>query len=140
MATLTEELLHHNAASTLHALPENKALKQSWFGDIGKDDFQEAYQQLFKAITTQGVSRLLVDERNMMALSTKGRMWLVTKFARREGKPALQQLQRVAIIKARSVFAATLTKLIFKSLSGISTFEYVYFDDESQALTWLGAA
>ncbi|HAA12891.1 MAG TPA: hypothetical protein DCE41_14825 [Cytophagales bacterium] len=133
----SEELVFHSTASTLHFLPEQKALKMSWFGDVGKDEFQETYRKLFQELLNQNTHLVLSDERNMMALSTKGRMWLLTKFAKRDGKKALTNIQKIAVIKARSVFAATLTKLIYKTLHSLSGFEYVYFEDEETALAWL---
>lgn len=133
----SEQLFYTSQSSTLHHLSDHAAIKMSWFGEVDREPFQETYKSLCAALQEKDAKWVIADERNMTGVSTKGRMWLVTKFGRREGKIALSRVQRIAIIKARSVFASTVTKLMYKTLQSIAGFEYEYFDDEDQALRWL---
>ncbi|HAA17187.1 MAG TPA: hypothetical protein DCE41_37930 [Cytophagales bacterium] len=137
-ATIQKEEVYSSLGHKLFYFPEQQALMMMPFGDVTEEDFIATHIKVTKLAKEYGIKIMMVNETQLKSIPTKARIWLTTKFLRRpEVKALSSQIDEMYIIKSRSVFASSLTKMMQGVVSKVFGMKFRYFTTEEEALDQL---
>ena len=106
-------------------------------GDINEDEYKEVFLLLLDPKKTHGYTRVLFNQENVGAVSSKSRAWLVLKFMPMLQKQLGENFE-VAVVKSSTTFQRIAAQVLLRSIMAINNkFKIGYFEERGIAKEWL---